>query len=62
MPSRTACPLKARQALLLCKLDRLGYREIAQQLGVSVSSVEKYIARALLVCYQSMYGDGLGAA
>ncbi len=40
-------PPKARTALLLCRLDGLGYREIAQQLGVSVSSVEKYIAAGL---------------
>ena len=44
-------PSKARQALLLCKLDGLSYREIAQQLKVSVSSVEKYIAAALRACY-----------
>ena len=32
------------------RLDGMGYREIAEQLGVSVSSVEKYIARALQHC------------
>lgn len=49
-------PPKARQALLLCKLDGLSYREIAAELQVSVSSVEKYIAAGLLACYQTLYG------
>ncbi len=51
-------PSNARQALLLCKLDGLGYREIALQLKVSVSSVEKYIAAALLACHEALHGDG----
>ncbi|MGH8815848.1 MAG: sigma factor-like helix-turn-helix DNA-binding protein, partial [Achromobacter pestifer] len=46
-------PAKAREALLLCKLDGLGYRDIANRLGVSVSSVKKYIATALLACYEA---------
>lgn len=47
---------KARKALLLCKLDGMSYREIAAELGVSVSSVEKYIAAGMAACYQTMYG------
>jgi RNA polymerase sigma factor (sigma-70 family) len=50
-------PANARTALLLCKLDGLTYREIAVQLGVSVSSVEKYIASALRACYAALYGS-----
>lgn len=50
-----ALPAKARMALLLCKLDGLGYREIATRLNVSVSSVEKYIAAALVACYGALY-------
>ncbi|VFR60545.1 FIG006045: Sigma factor, ECF subfamily [plant metagenome] len=46
---------KARAALLLCKLEGLGYREIAVRLNVSLSSVEKYIATALRACYQALY-------
>lgn len=45
-------PAKARAALLLCKLDGLSYRDIAAQLQLSVSSVEKYIASALQACYR----------
>ncbi len=48
-------PEKTRRALLLCKLDGLSYREIASRLNVSVSSVEKYIARGLQACYQALY-------
>ena len=50
-------PPKVRMALLLCKLDGLSYREIAERLHVSVSSVEKYVAAALLACCQALY-DG----
>ncbi|MDQ7727766.1 sigma-70 family RNA polymerase sigma factor [Halomonas sp. SpR8] len=48
-------PEKPRRAFLMCRLDGLNYSEIANSLGVSVSSVEKYIARALLVCHQAMH-------
>ncbi|MBX2848712.1 MAG: sigma-70 family RNA polymerase sigma factor [Acidiferrobacterales bacterium] len=41
---------KARQAFLLRRIDGLSYREISTQLNVSVSSVEKYIAKALQTC------------
>ncbi|PCF94267.1 sigma-70 family RNA polymerase sigma factor [Vreelandella nigrificans] len=47
-------PDKPRRAFLMCRLDGLSYPEIAKSLGVSVSSVEKYIAKALLVCHQAM--------
>ena len=41
---------KARSAFLLSRLDGLSYREIAKQLGVSLSSVEKYMASAIRHC------------
>lgn len=43
-------PVKARQALLLHRLSGMGHREIAAQMQVSVSSVEKYIASGLRAC------------
>jgi len=43
-------PAKVREAFLLCKVNGLNYREIALRLDVSVSSVEKYMVRALLAC------------
>ncbi|MBB3117116.1 sigma-70 family RNA polymerase sigma factor [Pseudoduganella violacea] len=48
-------PAKARSAFLLCKLDGMNYRDIAAQLDVSVSSVEKYIAAALQACCLALY-------
>jgi len=47
-------PEKARQAFLLRKLEGLSYSEISLELGVTVSSVEKYIARALQACTLAM--------
>lgn len=41
---------KVRQAFFLAQLDGLPYAEIARRLGVSVSSVTKYIARATEQC------------
>jgi RNA polymerase sigma factor (sigma-70 family) len=46
-----AKPSKAREALLLCKLHGMGHRDIAAELNVSVSSVEKYIAAGLRACH-----------
>lgn len=51
-------PTKVRHAFLLCRLDGLSYREIAYQLCVSVSSVEKYVVRAIMACNQALLGDG----
>lgn len=48
-------PAKARTALLLCKLDGMSYRDIAQRLQVSVSSVEKYVAAGLQACYRVLH-------
>ncbi|WDY56026.1 sigma-70 family RNA polymerase sigma factor [Pseudomonas sp. PSKL.D1] len=41
---------KVKQAFLLSQLRGLGYKAIAEQMGVSVSSVTKYIARATEHC------------
>lgn len=49
-------PAKTRQALLLCKLHGMGHRDIACELKVSVSSVEKYIASGLRACYPFVPG------
>jgi len=38
------------QAFLLSQLDGLGYADIAARLGVSVSSVKKYMAKATEHC------------
>ena len=47
-------PEKCRQAFLLHRSSGLSYNDIAQELGVSVSSVEKYILEALKHCRQAL--------
>ena len=47
-------PTKVRKALLLRQLDGLSYKSIAAELAVSVSSVEKYVARGLTACYLAL--------
>lgn len=49
-------PFKCRQAFLMNRLDDMKHSEIAEQLGVSVSSVKKYIATALLHCHGLVQG------
>lgn len=42
---------RVRMAFLLSRLEGLGYKEIAARLGISLSSVEKYMAIAIRHCY-----------
>lgn len=46
-------PIKVRKAFLLHKLNGMTYPEIAAEFGMSVISIKKYIARALLHCAQA---------
>lgn len=46
-------PVKVRKAFLLHKLNGMTYPEIAAEFGMSVISIKKYIARALLHCAQA---------
>lgn len=48
-------PAKVREAFLMSQLDGMSYAEIAAQLGVTISSVQKYMSRALVACYQIAY-------
>lgn len=48
-------PAKPRRAFLLSRLDGLGYRDIAVELGVSTSMVKQYIARVLSHCYSLVW-------
>ncbi len=47
-------PFKAKQAFLLHRRSGLPYSVIAEQLEVSVSSVEKYILQALRRCREAL--------
>jgi len=40
-----------RQAFLLAQLDGLSCPQIAQQLGMSLATVERHVAKALRACY-----------
>jgi len=46
----SALPQRTRQILLLNRLDGLTYAQIAARLGMSVSTVEKEMIRALRAC------------
>jgi RNA polymerase sigma-70 factor (ECF subfamily) len=50
-------PGPVRRALLLRQLEGMSYKAIAQELSVSVSSVEKYVARGLATCCLAMAAD-----
>ena len=50
---------RARSAFLLAPLDGLTYKEVAARLGVSLSSVEKYMATAFAHCYRIVYLDAV---
>lgn len=50
-------PSKVREAFLLAQFDGLSYPQIAERLQVTVSSVQKYMTRAILACYQTLYEE-----
>ncbi len=41
--------LRTREVLFMQRLEGLSYAEIAERLGISVSAVEKHMARALII-------------
>ena len=43
-------PPRCRKAFLMCKVYGFSYKEIASHLDISVSGVEKHIARGLEIC------------
>ena len=47
-------PVQCRRAFLLKKVYGLSQREIASYLGISQSTVEKHIAKGLLICVEYM--------
>ncbi|MEH6800475.1 MAG: sigma-70 family RNA polymerase sigma factor [Halopseudomonas sabulinigri] len=48
-------PTKVREAFMLAQFEGLTYAEIGERLQVSVSSVQKYMIRAIQACYQVLY-------
>ena len=45
-----ALPERCQEAFILRKIDGLSYKEIAASMNLSVKTVEKHLARALLEC------------
>ena len=43
-------PPRCRDAFILHKMQGLSYREVAENLGISQSAVEKHIAKGLMHC------------
>lgn len=50
-------PPAVREAFLLAQLDGMTCPKIAERLGVSLSTVERHIAKALRHCYQLTFGE-----
>ena len=50
-------PRKCRRAFLLHRTRHLSYQQIADEMGVSVSTVEKYMIRALGQCRKKVQWD-----
>jgi RNA polymerase sigma factor (sigma-70 family) len=46
---------KVRRAFLLAQCEGLSHKAIAEQMGISLRSVERYIANALYHCYLLRY-------
>ncbi|MFI8560082.1 sigma-70 family RNA polymerase sigma factor [Pseudomonas putida] len=48
---------KVRRAFLLAQCDGLSHKQIAEHMGISLRSVERYVADALYHCYLLRYED-----
>ncbi|HEY8521712.1 MAG TPA: sigma-70 family RNA polymerase sigma factor [Gammaproteobacteria bacterium] len=55
-----ALPAQCRRVFVLKKVYGLSQQEIAKHLGISESTVEKHVAKGLLMCARSMEDAGLG--
>lgn len=53
-------PRRRRDILLMVRLEGMAQRDVAQQLGVSLSTVEQELKRAHLFCAERMRGKGRG--
>lgn len=53
-------PLQCRKAFILRKIYGYSHKEIAKELEISISTVEKHLAHGLLKCHEYMCRQGLG--
>lgn len=53
-----ALPVQCRRVFVLKKVYGLSQQEIAEHLGISESTVEKHVAKGLLMCARSMRDAG----
>lgn len=49
-------PMASRRIFLMAQVEGLSYAEIGERLGLSVNAVQKSLARALVHCYEVVYG------
>jgi RNA polymerase sigma-70 factor (ECF subfamily) len=52
-----ALPERCREVFVMCKFDGYTHREIAEKLGISVSTVEKHLVKGLRLCRQALTSD-----
>ncbi len=46
---------RVREAFLLSQLDGLTYPQIAERMGLSISSIQQYMTQAFSHCYKALY-------
>ena len=49
-------PERCKTVFILARIDGLSYQTIADQLDISVNMVQKAMSKAMLNCYQVLYG------
>ena len=53
-------PPRAREAVLLRKIEGLSYREIALRMGIGEDTVSEHLSKAMYVLADTLYGEPLG--
>ena len=48
-------PVLTRQIFIMYRLHGINQKDIAEQMGVSLSTVEKHVKKALSLCFSCLY-------